>query len=62
MESFMILLCRKVYNVQSTFNKEVLSFLGLGCLDSDRDINAALNIKHQGIVQLKAAGLSVSVQ
>lgn len=26
----------------------------------DRDINAALNIKHQGIVQLKAAGLSVS--
>ncbi|GAA3902166.1 MULTISPECIES: RNA-guided endonuclease InsQ/TnpB family protein [Gammaproteobacteria] len=28
----------------------------------DRDINAALNIKHQGIVQLKAAGLSVSVQ
>lgn len=26
----------------------------------DRDINAALNIKHQGIVQLKAEGLSVS--
>ncbi len=26
----------------------------------DRDINAALNIKHQGIVQLKTAGLSVS--
>ncbi|MGM0983584.1 MAG: RNA-guided endonuclease InsQ/TnpB family protein [Pseudomonadota bacterium] len=26
----------------------------------DRDINAALNIKHQGIVKLKAEGLSVS--
>ena len=26
----------------------------------DRDINAALNIKHQGIIKLKAAGLSVS--
>ena len=26
----------------------------------DRDINAALNIKHQGIIQLKAEGLSVS--
>ncbi|QTF92433.1 zinc ribbon domain-containing protein, partial [Halomonas sp. BM-2019] len=27
----------------------------------DRDINAALNIKHQGIIKLKAEGLSVSV-
>ncbi|EWH00803.1 transposase, partial [Halomonas sp. BC04] len=26
----------------------------------DRDINAALNIKHQGIINLKAEGLSVS--
>ena len=26
----------------------------------DRDINAALNIKHQGILKLKAEGLSVS--
>ncbi|MCD1650879.1 transposase [Halomonas meridiana] len=26
----------------------------------DRDINAALNIKHQGIIELKAEGLSVS--
>ncbi len=26
----------------------------------DRDINAALNIKQQGIIQLKAEGLSVS--
>ncbi|SEP99956.1 putative transposase, partial [Ectothiorhodospira magna] len=26
----------------------------------DRDINSALNIKHQGIVKLKAEGLSVS--
>ncbi|WP_231898081.1 transposase [Halomonas sp. hl-4] len=26
----------------------------------DRDINAALNIKHQGIIQLKVEGLSVS--
>lgn len=26
----------------------------------DRDINAALNIKHQGILKLKAQGLSVS--
>ena len=28
----------------------------------DRDINAALNIKHQGIIQLKAEGLSVSAR
>ncbi len=27
---------------------------------ADRDINAALNIKHQGILKLKAEGLSVS--
>ena len=26
----------------------------------DRDVNAAINIRHQGILQLKAAGLSVS--
>ena len=26
----------------------------------DRDINAAVNIKHQGILKLKAEGLSVS--
>ncbi|WP_448216748.1 RNA-guided endonuclease TnpB family protein [Endozoicomonas sp. 2B-B] len=26
----------------------------------DRDINAAINIKHQGILKLKAEGLSVS--
>ena len=26
----------------------------------DRDINAVLNIKHQGILKLKAEGLSVS--
>ncbi|MED5458421.1 MAG: zinc ribbon domain-containing protein, partial [Pseudomonadota bacterium] len=26
----------------------------------DRDINAALNIKRQGIIELKAEGLSVS--
>ncbi|WP_445004516.1 zinc ribbon domain-containing protein [Halomonas mongoliensis] len=26
----------------------------------DRDINTALNIKHQGIVKLKAEGLSIS--
>ena len=26
----------------------------------DRDVNAAVNIRHQGILQLKAAGLSVS--
>ncbi|MBS3801031.1 MAG: transposase, partial [Thioalkalivibrio sp.] len=26
----------------------------------DRDINAALNIKHQGMIHLKAEGLSVS--
>jgi putative transposase len=32
----------------------------ISCLDSDRDINAALNIKAQGILKLKAAGLSVS--
>ena len=27
----------------------------------DRDINAAINIRQHGIVQLKAAGLSVSI-
>ncbi|MGP9551755.1 MULTISPECIES: RNA-guided endonuclease InsQ/TnpB family protein [Halomonas] len=31
-----------------------------GAQGIDRDINAALNIKHQGIIQLKAEGLSVS--
>ena len=33
---------------------------GCGTQGIDRDINAALNIKHQGIIQLKAGGLSVS--
>jgi putative transposase len=28
--------------------------------DIDRDINAAINIKNQGIIELKAAGLVVS--
>ncbi|MBN2776556.1 MAG: transposase [Bacteroidales bacterium] len=32
-----------------------------GChITNDRDINAALNIKNQGILKLKAEGLSVS--
>src|SRR5690554_8012375 len=33
---------------------------GCGTQGIDRDINAALNIKQQGIIQLKAEGLSVS--
>ncbi|CAM4322365.1 Transposase [Vreelandella rituensis] len=41
-------------------DKGIHSPTGLECLDSDRDINAALNIKRQGILKLKAEGLSVS--
>ncbi|WP_220254328.1 hypothetical protein [Vreelandella rituensis] len=41
-------------------DKGIHSPTGLECLDSDRDINAALNIKHQGILKLKAEGLSVA--
>lgn len=60
MGSFMTLLCRSVYNVQCHIYEGIHSLTEQGCSDSDRDINAALNIKHQGIVQLKAEGLSVS--
>mgnify|MGYP007078748983 CR=1 FL=1 len=60
MGSFMTLLCRSVYNVQCHIYEGIHSLTEQGCSDSDRDINAALNIKAQGILKLKAAGLSVS--
>mgnify|MGYP007011827701 FL=1 len=56
----MTLLCRSVYNVQCHIYEGIHSLTEQGCSDSDRDINAALNIKAQGILKLKAAGLSVS--
>ena len=60
MGSFMTLLCRSVHNVQCHIYEGIHSLTEQGCSDSDRDINAAMNIQQQGILELKAAGLVVS--
>lgn len=60
MGSFMTLLCRSVYNVQCHIYEGIHSLTEQGCSDSDRDINAAINIRQQGILELKAAGLAIS--
>lgn len=57
MGSFMTLLCRLVYNVQCHIYKGIDSLTNQGCLDSDRDINAALNIRAAGRCRL-AGGTS----
>lgn len=41
--------CRIFYNVVNLINKGVHSLIGLGCLDSDRDHNAAINIHNEGL-------------
>ncbi len=58
MESCMTLQCRMFYNVVSCMNKGTHSLIGLGCLDSHRDINAARNILAAGHRRL-AAGIAV---
>lgn len=59
MGSFMMLLCRSVYNVQCHIYEGIHSLTEQGCSDSDRDINAAINIRQQGVIKLRAEGLSV---
>ena len=44
MGSFMMLLCRSVYNVQCHIYEGIHSLTEQGCSDSDRDVNAAKNI------------------
>lgn len=56
----MTLLCRSVYNVQCHIYEGIHSLAEQGCSDSDRDINAAINIREQGILKLKAEGLTAS--
>ncbi|MGU5727249.1 hypothetical protein, partial [Aeromonas caviae] len=48
------------YNVQCHIYEGIHSLTEQGCSDNDRDINAAMNIQQQGILELKAAGLVVS--
>lgn len=53
--------CHCCHHKRDTLPLKMRSWICPDCgARHDRDINAAINIKHQGIIQLKAEGLSVS--